>query len=87
MRKLLEYDVKVERLDGSIANVRMVWPPALTKGQRVNVPVNDREWTPAEVVEVVKDVPELDSEKYKVIVREIAQAEPVDRALNESERG
>jgi hypothetical protein len=44
MRKMLEHDVEVQRLDGSVAGVKMVWPPALTKGQRVNVPVNDRDW-------------------------------------------
>jgi hypothetical protein len=54
MRKLLEYDVEVQRLDGSVGSVKMVWPPALTKGQRVNVPVNDRDWTKAEVIEVRK---------------------------------
>jgi hypothetical protein len=71
MRKMLEHDVEVQRLDGSVAGVKMVWPPALTKGQRVNVPVNDRDWTKAEVIEVVKEVCELDTEKHKVIVREI----------------
>src|SRR5262249_19334419 len=42
----------------------------LTKGERVHVPVHDGDWTKAEVIEVVKEVPKPDSEKYKVIVRE-----------------
>jgi hypothetical protein len=77
MRNLLEYDVEVQRLDGSVEGVKMVWPPALTKGQRVNVPVNEGDWTKAEVIELVKKVCEADTEKYeqyKVIVREIGEA-------------
>ena len=74
MTKLLEYDVEIHGLDGSVASVKVVWPPALTKGQRVDVPVNDRQWTQAEVIEVVKEVCKPDAKRHKVIVREIAQA-------------
>ena len=71
MDKLFEFDVEIQRCNGTIANVTMAWP-ALTRGQRVNVPVNDRDWSSAEVIELVKKVSESEAGTHKVIVREIA---------------
>ncbi len=70
MSKLVEFDVEVQRCDGSIANVKMVWP-SLTKGQRVKVPVNEREWCHADVTEVAgPSAPDVGS--HRAIVREVA---------------
>ena len=74
MAKLVEFDVEIQRCDGSIANAKMVWP-SLTKGQRVNVPVSEREWSAADVIEVVKNVSEPDAGSYKAIVREVAASQ------------
>jgi hypothetical protein len=71
--KLLAYEVEVRRTDGSTAYAVMVWPPALTKGQRVNVPVNPQESAHAEIIEVVPKH-RNDGIKHKVIVKEMAQA-------------
>jgi hypothetical protein len=45
----------------------MVWP-SLTKGERVRMPINDRDWSSADVNEVVKKVFEPDAGSYKAIV-------------------
>jgi len=35
----IEYEVELERTDRTADHTRMTLPPALTKGQRLNVPV------------------------------------------------
>ena len=35
----IEYEVELERTDGPAEHTSMTLPPALTKGQRLNVPV------------------------------------------------
>jgi hypothetical protein len=45
----------------------------LTKGQRVNVPVNSQESAHAEIIKVVPKHPD-DGIKHKVIVKEMALA-------------
>jgi hypothetical protein len=74
MASLVEFDVEVQRCDGSIAKTKMVWP-SLTKGQRVNVRVNDRDWSLADVVDVVRRVSGPESGSYRAIVREV-EAKP-----------
>jgi hypothetical protein len=69
MSKFVEFDVEVQRCDGSIANVKMVWP-SLTKGQRVKVPVNDREWCHADVTDVAR-TSQPDFGSHRAIVREV----------------
>jgi hypothetical protein len=71
MPKLVEFDVEIRRCDGSIANAKMGWQ-SLTKGQRVEVPVNDRDWSHADVIEVIKQISEPNAESYRAIVREVA---------------
>jgi hypothetical protein len=47
----IEYEVELERTDGPADHTRMTLPPALTKGQRLNVPVEGG-YVHAEVIEV-----------------------------------
>jgi hypothetical protein len=49
----IEYEVELERVDGPADHTRMTLPPALTKGQRLNVPVEGG-YVHAEVIEVTK---------------------------------
>jgi sRNA-binding protein len=49
----IEYAVELERTDGPAEHASMTLPPALTKGQRLNVPVGG-EVVQAEVIEVTK---------------------------------
>jgi hypothetical protein len=51
----IEYEVELERTDGPADHVSMTLPPALTKGQRLNVPVEGG--VHAEVIEVTKVTP------------------------------
>ena len=81
MIKLLAYEVEVRRTDGSTAYAIMVWPPALTKGQRVNVPVNSHESAHGEIIEVATKHRD-DGIKHKVIVREMASAPRQENAAS-----
>jgi hypothetical protein len=49
----IEYEVELERTDGPADHTSMTLPPALTKGQRLNVPVGGG-YVHAEVIEVTK---------------------------------
>jgi sRNA-binding protein len=49
----IEYEVELERTDRPAEHTSMTLPPALTKGQRLNVPVEGG-YVHAEVIEVTK---------------------------------
>ena len=79
----IEYQVELELTDGPAAHTSMQLPPALTKGQRLNVPV-EGEFVQAEVIEVTKLTTE-EPIRWKLLAREVEKPPakegsiPIDR--------
>jgi hypothetical protein len=84
--KRIEYEVELERIDEPADHTSMALPPALTKGQRLNVPVQG-EFVQAEVIDVTKLTTD-EPIRWKVLARELEKRTqegsiPIDR-LNAS---
>jgi hypothetical protein len=82
----IEYEVELERTDGPAEHTSMTLPPALTKGQRLNVPVEGG-YVHAEVIEVTKLTTD-EPIRWKLLARELGKplqegSIPIDR-LNAS---
>ena len=82
----IEYEVELERTDRPAEHTSMTLPPALVKGQRLNVPVEGG-FAQAEVIEVTK-VTTDEPIRWKLLARELGKPRqegsiPIDR-LNAS---
>jgi hypothetical protein len=72
--KRIEYEVELERTDGPAEHTSMTLPPALVKGQRLNVPV-ERGFAQAEVIEVTKLTTD-EPIRWKLVAREVEKPPP-----------
>jgi hypothetical protein len=67
---MIEYEVELERCDGTTDQSNATFPPSLTKGQRLKV-LLDSGTVSAEVIEVTQLPPEAPY-RWKLFAREVA---------------
>jgi hypothetical protein len=65
----IKYEIELERANGKTDHMSATLPPRLTKGQRLEVPVNDG-WVDAEVIEVTQ-LTSNEPIKWELIAREL----------------
>jgi hypothetical protein len=75
----IEYEVELERTDGPAEHTSMTLPPALTKGQRLNVSIGG-EVVQAEVIEVTKLTTD-EPIRWKLLAREVEKPPPQEGSI------